>query len=138
MKNFLKYGFLSLILACSITACSDKDDEPSGDESIVGSWQNVTDLATEMGVTNYLRFESNGDYYEINIFEPDEDDPEGWSYTLEGHWVKNGNSLTVSGDEIIGVTSTIKTLTDKKLVLTTMGMTMEYKKVADSVVDEYL
>ena len=137
MKKFfnLFYAALFAVLAISLTACSN-DDEPDGGD-IVGTWKNVSEIASAMGTTQYIRFESDGNYYEVNIM------PDGYPWYGEvevskGNWRKNGNSLTISGEDFIKTTSSIKTLTNKKLVIETIGLSQEYKKVDNSVIDKYL
>jgi len=57
MKNFFRFLLMSLFLMTSFSAasCSDDDDDPAGDNSIVGTWGQVNDYGTVITV----RFNSN-------------------------------------------------------------------------------
>ena len=116
-------------LSISLVACS-KDDEPEEGPNIIGTWENVGELASAVGVTQYIQFNEGGLYYEVNVYPSylgGEVDVNKWTWSL------SGNTLKVNGE-----TSTVKSVSDTKLVIETLGINQEYKKVADSVIDKYL
>lgn len=134
MKKYLYLLFVAIFATMSfaLTSCSN-DDEPSAGGDIVGSWENVTDWATGLG-KQYVKFESDGTYYEINEYPSD-----GEVEVLKGKWKKDGNTLKVYGSkDMKDVTATISNLTDNTLTITALGISQDYKRVSDSVLDKYI
>lgn len=132
MKKYFKFFYLALcaVLAISVTSCSKDDDEPERSSNIVGTWENVGELASAVGVTQYIQFNEGGVYYEVNVYPASlggEVDVNKWTWSL------SGKTLKVNGES-----STVKSVSDTKLVIETLGINQEYKKVADSVIDKYL
>ena len=120
-------------LTVSFVSCS-KDDEPDN-SNIVGTWQNVDGLASAMGIQQYVQFAENGTYYEVNVYPASTG---GEVDVLKGQWHKDGNSLKITGTDLINSSATIKTLSGNKLILEILGISQEFKRVSDSVIDQYL
>lgn len=134
MKKYLYLLFVALFATMSfaLTSCSN-DDEPSAGGDIVGSWENVTDWATLIG-KQYVKFESDGTYYEINEYASD-----GEVEVLKAKWKKDGNTLKVFGSkDMQDGTATISNLTDNTFTITAYGISQDYKRVSDSVLDKYI
>lgn len=131
MKKFVNYFYAALFMVLatvSLTSCSN-DDEPDGG-SIIGTWQNVGELANAMGVTQYIQFNEGGIFYEVDVYPASL----GGDVDVDkGTWSLSGNTLKIDGH-----TSTLKSVSSSKLVIETMGISQEYKKVSDSVIDKYL
>lgn len=112
----------------SLTSCGD-DDEPSAG-NIVGTWKSSGGTNAEFGIIQYIQFNTNGSYIEVNIDEYGVE-------TLRGQWKQNDNKVTISGSDIISITATIVELTSSELVLNTLWE-QKYKKVSDSEIEKYL
>lgn len=134
MAKYLKLFMVALFatLTFTLTSCGD-DDEPSVG-NIVGSWKCVDYEA--FGVIQYLQFRADGTVTEVDI---DEDGPD----VMNGTWKLERDLLTfINNDEEwdmdIPTVSTVEKVTNSELVLTTLGIKLTYKKVADSEIDKYL
>lgn len=132
MTKYFKLLMVALFatLSFTLTSCGD-DDEPNGsDGNIIGTWQNVGELATSMEVIQYLQFKEGGVFIGVEVY------PEYWDVEADVEeltWSLSGNTLKIDG-----APSTIKSLSKTKLVLETMGISQEYKKVSDSIIDDYI
>ena len=135
MKKYLKLLYIALfaVLSLSVTSCKD-DDEPNG-TSIVGTWQNNDALAGALGVTQYIKFEEGGKYYEVNVYPKEFG---GEVDVLHGNWSQSGDKIKISGGNVTSATATIKSQNGNKLVLEVLGISQEYTKVSDSTIDKYL
>ena len=135
MKKCLKFFYVALfaVLTLSVTSCKD-DDEPNGN-SIVGTWQNNDAIAGSLGVTQYVKFEEGGKYYEVNVYPKEFG---GEVDVLHGNWSQSGDKIKISGGNVASSTATIKSQKGNKLVLEVHGISQEYKKVSDSTIDKYL
>ena len=131
MTKYLKLFMVALFatLTFTLTSCGD-DDEPSSAGNIVGTWKSIGGMNEEFDITQYIQFNTNGSYIEVNI---DEDGVE----TLHGKWKQNGEKVTVSGSDVISMTATIVKITSSELVLNTLWE-QKYKKVSDSEIEKYL
>ena len=115
-----------------VTGCS-KDDDGDTSGNIVGTWENVSELSSSLGVTNYVQFNANGSYYEVNVLSGF-----GKVEVLHGNWSQSGSTITVSGGNVTAVTATVKSVSNSSLILETMGISQTYKKVEDSTIEKYL
>lgn len=130
MKKYLTLLFAALFAAMTISLTSCGNDEPDSDD-IVGTWENTTEWATAIG-KEYIKFQKDAKFYEVTVYN------DGEVNTLRGTWSKDGNTVKISGKEVISVTSTISDLTSSSMTLTTMGIAQSYKKVPDSTIDKYI
>lgn len=135
--NMKKYFYLlSAVLfaaaSFALTSCSNDDDELENKGAIVGTWENIDEWA-EVLDQQYIKFEADGKFYEVDI-----DRYYGEVEVLTGVWSQDGDKIKISGDDITSVTSTIKSLSDSKLILSTWNIEMQYRKVSNSVIDKYL
>ena len=71
-------------MSFALTSCGD-DDDPVGNGRIVGTWENISELASEVGFKQYVKFQNDGKYYEVNIYDYD-----GEVTVLKGNWAKDG------------------------------------------------
>lgn len=115
---------------------STQGDDPA-ELSVVGTWHNYIRTEIEWGNTpiiieenTYWQFKSDG----TCICIVDNGDDVDFSRST---WERNGNTLTLNhpGES---ETMTILTLTNDTLIVTEMGFTYEFKRVADSTIDKYL
>lgn len=136
MKKHLNIFVIVLfsVLTISFTSCSKDEEEPIG-SNIVGTWLNVESISNAMGIKQYIQFAENGQYYEVNIYPASVG---GEVDVLKGQWNKDGNSIKITGNDLINVTATIKTLTGDNLVIELFGISQKYKRVSDSAIDQYL
>lgn len=116
----------------ALTSCGDDDDKPE-EGNIVGTWENVSEIDAELGLKQYVKFQEDGKYFEVNIYDYD-----GEVDVLKGTWSKDGNKIRVSGSDIISGTATITELTNSSMTLSMMGIPQEYKRVSDTAIDKYL
>ena len=135
MRKYFYLFFLTLFTTMSftLTSCGDDNDEPNGGDNgnIVGTWKvEVIEIDNDWWQVDYIRFNESGTYESVSVV----------SYMGEidtekdyGTWSKKGNKLTIDGK-----TGTIKELSGNKLVLYYEGITITYKKCADSELDRYL
>lgn len=141
MKKYLSTLVAVMLAALSftLTSCGDDDekDEPSTNAELVGTWHN--NIRTEMTwddepfvieENTYWQFKSDGTCICI-VDNGDDVDIE------RSTWKRNGNALTLNhpGES---ETMTIKTLTKDKLIVSEMGITLEFNRVSDSSIDKYL
>lgn len=134
MKKFVNVFYVALlaVLTLSFVACSD-DDDNSDSGSIVGTWKNTDVLAQVFEYTQYIKFDKSGKYYEVNI----DDEPGGEVDVLRGSWSRSGNTVRVTSEGIT-TPARIQSLSAKKLVIEVIGISQEYTRVSDSVIDKYL
>lgn len=133
MKKYLNLFFVALFATMSITltSCGSDDDEPSTSD-LVGTWKSDGGVMEQMGLTQYIRFSSNGRYDEVNLDEGVFDDH------LYGDYEVTGTVLSITGGNLYGISSTIVNVTSKTLTIKTAGISQDYVKVADSEMDKYL
>lgn len=136
MKKQFTYLFLTVfsVMALVLTSCSKDDNDNITDNNIVGTWKNISfegDLSEIIG-TQYIQFNENGIYREINVYSDETD-------ILTGKWKQNGNKINIDGDgDIQSITSEITHLTESELKLLAAGITLSYKRVPDSEIEEYI
>lgn len=136
MKKQITYLFLTVfsVMALILTSCSKDDNDNITDNNIVGTWKNVSfegDLSEIIG-TQYIQFNENGIYREINVYSDETD-------ILTGKWKQNGNKINIDGDgDTQSITSEITHLTESELKLLAAGITLSYKRVPDSEIEEYI
>lgn len=137
MKKQITYLFLTVfsVMALILTSCSKDDNDNITDNNIVGTWKNISfegDLSEIIG-TQYIQFNENGIYREINVYSDETD-------ILTGKWKQNGNKINiVDGDgDTQSITSEITHLTESELKLLAAGITLSYKRVPDSEIEEYI
>lgn len=134
MKKQITYLFLTVfsVIAFALTSCS-KDNDNIIDDDIVGTWKNITfgDDLSEIVGTQYMQFSENGAYTEVNIYSNETE-------ILKGKWEKNGNKISVYGNDIESIPTEIIHLTESELKLLAAGITLSYKRVPDSEIEEYI
>lgn len=136
MKKQFTYLFLTVfsVMALILTSCSKDDNDNITDNNIVGTWKNISfegDLSEIIG-TQYIQFNENGIYREINVYSDETD-------ILTGKWKQNGNKINIDGDgDTQSITSEITHLTESELKLLAAGITLSYKRVPDSEIEEYI
>lgn len=136
MKKQTTYLFLTVfsVMALILTSCSKDDNDNITDNNIVGTWKNISfegDLSEIIG-TQYIQFNENGIYREINVYSDETD-------ILTGKWKQNGNKINIDGDgDTQSITSEITHLTESELKLLAAGITLSYKRVPDSEIEEYI
>lgn len=136
MKKQITYLFLTVfyVMALILTSCSKDDNDNITDNNIVGTWKNISfegDLSEIIG-TQYIQFNENGIYREINVYSDETD-------ILTGKWKQNGNKINIDGDgDTQSITSEITHLTESELKLLAAGITLSYKRVPDSEIEEYI
>lgn len=136
MKKQITYLFLTVfsVMALVLTSCSKDDNDNITDNNIIGTWKNISfegDLSEIIG-TQYIQFNENGIYREINVYSDETD-------ILTGKWKQNGNKINIDGDgDIQSITSEITHLTESELKLLAAGITLSYKRVPDSEIEEYI
>ncbi len=140
MKKYLFKIMVALFAISSFTliACSDDDDEVLSSDDIVGTWKWDSfgaDATEDFFGEQYVQFNANGQYIEVGI---DGYGSEGEVDVTRGQWKRSGNTITLSGNGIPTTTTKISELTDTDLTLVTLGISMSYKRVDDSEIEQYL
>lgn len=134
MAKYMKLLMVALFatLTLSLTACGD-DDEP-GDVStanIVGTWKvNTMKIDDSWYQIDYDRFSADGSYINATVvtFEGMTD-----VVTSHGTWSVDGNKITIDG-----VTATIKSISDTKMVVSSEFGDITYNRCPESEMDQYL
>ena len=138
MKKFFRFLIAALsvaTIAMTLTSCS-AGDGTEGDD-IIGSWE--TDI---LGMKTFFQFRTDGTGVSVS-------DSSMWDDILGEESVPEVGYFkwSISGDKIIWVyddegeaEGTIKTLTKNVLVLedSDTGIALQFYRVADSVVNEYI
>lgn len=140
MKKYLYQIFVLILAITSLTfvSCSDGDDDEISSSNIVGTWENdsfSTDEAETFFGKQYVQFNANGEFIEIDV---DGYGSEGDVDITRGQWKKEGNTISISGKGVTPVTTQITNLTNTDLTLVTLGISLSYKRVDDSIIDKYL
>lgn len=142
MKKYL-YPFmmaLMVILSFAFVSCSSDDDgDGAMSASIVGTWKNNTfygsgELEDFYG-EQYVQFRADGRYIEVEVGGYGS---EGKVNISEGRWQQSGNTIVLSETDEITATVVISKLTDTDFILYWGGLSMSYKRVADSEIEKYL
>ncbi|MCM1489896.1 MAG: lipocalin family protein [Muribaculum sp.] len=105
VKNLMMVMVMTLAFAV-LPSCSNDDDEPSGNSSIVGSWEFRMSIPglSEDGIIRYT-FDKNGSFeFYTRTFETEYDTATGSLNIVSveeerqtGKWSVSGNNLTVEG-----------------------------------------
>lgn len=129
---------LFAIISFALTSCGN-DDEPDTGGDLIGTWEwdsFNTDETEDIFGKQYIQFGSDGQYIEVDI-----DDGFGSEEEVDikrGQWKQSVNTITVSGEGLITVTAKITELTDTDLTIVVLGLSMSYKRVDDSIIENYL
>lgn len=120
-----------VILSTALSSCSDKD-EPSKASYLIGTWQQTNAAQTQGVNTLYIQFNINGTFTQVTLLDDGKSVQAGyWSYN-------DGDQLTLYGGTSLPMNYSITKLTDDELTLSAVGTVYSYKKVNDSVIDQYL
>lgn len=133
MKKFVNVFYVALlaVLTISFVACSD-DDDKSDSGNIVGTWKNTDILAQSLELTQYIKFDKSGKYYEVDIYFDDDIE------VLCGSWSRSGNTVRITSDAGITAPARIQFQGSKKIIIEQIGIRQEFTRVSDSVIDKYL
>lgn len=130
--RILSFLSITLIAFCCLTSCNDDDEPTTSDIDIVGTWENVSDWVSGLGLKQYIQFSEDGTCIEVNINNL------GDVNVTNGYWNINGDELSLSGGGAIPTTSKISNKTANTMTLNTAGIVQNYKKVPDSTIAPYL
>jgi len=134
MKNKFTLSMMVLTLVFGFMACSDKDEDLTGDkakEALIGKWTFVS--STEDGENydyehecsskkDYIEFQSNGTFRSIYYDDECSEEVDTGTYSV------NGNKLTVKGRDEGNNTFTFK-LSGNELELEVEGDSIRLKKM---------
>ena len=136
MKKYLYQFFVALMAISSFTlvSCSDDGDGEEFSSDIVGTWKSSLSEMEAVFGEQYIQFDSDGQFIEVDILGLGSDEVE----IMKGQWKRSGNTIIISGNDIITTTTEIMQLTDNNLTLATLGIPMSYKRVPDSEIEKYL
>ena len=136
MKKYL-YQFMVVLMAISsftLVSCSDDGDGEEFSSDIVGTWKSSLSEMEAVFGEQYIQFDSDGQFIEVDILGLGSDEVE----IMKGQWKRSGNTIIISGNDIITTTTEIMQLTDNNLTLATLGIPMSYKRGPDSEIEKYL
>ena len=136
MKKYLFQFVVTLFAISSFTlvSCSDDGDGEEFSSDIVGTWKSSLSEMEAVFGEQYIQFDSDGQFIEVDILGLGSDEVE----IMKGQWKRSGNTIIISGNDIITTTTEIMQLTDNNLTLATLGIPMSYKRVPDSEIEKYL
>lgn len=134
MKNKFTLSMMVLTLVFGFMACSDKDEDLTGDkakEALIGKWVTLS-FADEEGIEDYehacsskkdyVEFQSNGTMRSVYYEEDCSEEVETGTYSV------NGDKLTIKGLEFDSFTYTFK-LSGNDLQLEFEGDKIRLKKM---------
>lgn len=122
MKRFLYSLFLVLLSVVALTSC--ENDEDVSYDKLIGTW-----VAWGTGSDSYMQFRGDGTCYTVDIVD-------GYPEVEKMDWSLAGKMIILDVD--FPVWMEIVSLSDSKMELRMLGFVTPYRRVPDSVIEQYL
>lgn len=122
MKRFLYSLFLVLLSVVALTSC--ENDEDVSYDKLIGTW-----VAWGTGSDSYMQFRDDGTCYTVDIVD-------GYPEVEKMDWSLAGKMIILDVDFPIWME--IVSLSNSKMELRMLGFVTPYRRVPDSVIEQYL